>query len=337
MTAQAKGVLVIGEVASGGLAPITRELLSAAQPLAAGRGEERCVALLGGASDAAAQEVVACGANRVYRVSHPLLAEYQPEMWLAALEQTCRQVSPAIVLLGRTELGRELAPRLAFRLGAGLLQDCIEVSLDSAGRMVGKRPVYGGNVLATVACAGPPQVAAIRPKTYQPAAPDPSAKGEVLSLEVRLEPLMVRARIVETVKEAPTGVRLEDAKVVVSGGRGMGGAEGFRALEELARLLGGAVGASRPAVDAGWTPQANQVGLTGRSVTPELYFAVGISGASQHLAGCSGARTIVAINKDSGANIFREARYGLVGDWRQALPALVQALKELKVGQEARS
>ncbi|MDP3064820.1 MAG: electron transfer flavoprotein subunit alpha/FixB family protein, partial [Chloroflexota bacterium] len=260
------------------------------------------------------------------------------ELWLAALEQVCRQVAPAIVLMGRTELGRELAPRLAFRLGAGLLQDCVEVSLDSAGRMVGKRPVYGGNVIATVACVGQPQVATIRPKAYSPAAPDPSsARGEVSSLEVRLEPAMSCTKIVETVKEAPSGVKLEDARVVVSGGRGMGGADGFRVLVELAGLLGGAVGASRPAVDAGWAPQLLQVGLTGRSVTPELYVAVGISGASQHLAGCSSAKTIVAINRDSGANIFREARYGLVGDWRQALPAFIQALKEMKSGQEARS
>ena len=333
----AKGLLVMGEVASGGLAPITRELLSAARPLAAGRGEECCVALLGAVPDAAAQEAVAFGANRVFRVVHPLLGEYQPELWLAALEQACTQVAPAIVLMGRTELGRELAPRLAFRLGAGLLQDCIEVSLDSAGRMVGKRPVYGGNVIATVACVGQPQVATIRPKAYPSAAPDPSARGEVSSLEVQLEPAMSCTKIVETVKEAPSGVKLEDARVVVSGGRGMGGADGFLVLEELARLLGGAVGASRPAVDAGWAPQLLQVGLTGRSVTPELYVAVGISGASQHLAGCSSAKTIVAINRDSGANIFREARYGLVGDWRQALPAFIQALKEMKSGQEARS
>ncbi len=191
------------------------------------------------------------------------------------------------------------------------------------------RPVYGGNAVAVVSCEYTPQMAAIRPKAYEPLDADTSRQGQVISFPVELDDSQARSRVVDVVREEAAGIKLEDARVVVSGGRGLGGPDPFQELEELAKLLGGAVGASRAAVDAGWVPPSYQVGLTGKTITPDLYITVAISGASQHMAGCSGAKTIVAINRDAEANIFKEARYGVVGDWQQVIPALTEAVREL--------
>ncbi|GIX49671.1 MAG: hypothetical protein KatS3mg131_3882 [Candidatus Tectimicrobiota bacterium] len=231
------------------------------------------------------------------------------------------------MLLARTALGRELGPRLAARLGVSLLPDCVAVALDADGALLAERPVYGGNVLARLRSTTLPHMASLRPKAYAPLPPDPSRQGEVVPFEVDLDAVTPQVTVRQVVRHDTPGVKLEDARVVVAGGRGLGGPEPFRLLEELAGLLGGAVGASRAAVDAGWVPGHWQIGLTGKTVTPELYLAVGISGASQHLAGCAGARVIVAINKDPQAHIFRVARYGIVGDWQEVLPALLAALR----------
>jgi electron transfer flavoprotein alpha subunit len=190
--------------------------------------------------------------------------------------------------------------------------------------------VYGGNALATVTfSSADPQVVVLRGKTYEPLAPDATRKGDVVRVDISLEPSVVRVRHVETVRQEAADQRLEDARVVIAGGRGLGGPEPFEKLEELARLLGGAVGASRAVCDAGWLDHSYQVGLTGKTVTPDLYITVGVSGASQHMAGCSGAKNIVAINRDADANIFKEASYGVVGDWSKVLPAFIEAVGEL--------
>jgi electron transfer flavoprotein alpha subunit len=328
--ADAKGVLVLGEPASGGLGSTARELLAAARKLASDLGEELAIGLLGDAVEEAAQQAISHGADKVYAVTHPLLGRYQPDLYLSAMEALCREVNPSIVLIGRTNEGRELAPRLAFRLGVGLAQDCLEISADlSTRKMLANRPVYGGNALAVVSCDYTPQIASIRPKAYEPLEPDHSRQGQVVSFPVELDPSQALSQVVKVVREAAEGVKLEDARVVVSGGRGLGGPEPFQHLAELARLLRGAVGASRAAVDSGWVPVTYQVGLTGKTITPDLYITVAISGASQHMAGCSGAKVIVAINKDAEANIFKEARYGVVGDWREVIPALTEAVREL--------
>ena len=328
--ADATGVLVIGQVSAGGLDSTVAELLAAGRGLAGSLGEELSVALLGDSVDAPAQQAIAHGAERVYAVTSPLLSEYHADLYLSALNSLCREVSPRVVLVARTAEGRELAPRLAFRLGVGLAQDCLEVSVDESTKtMLVNRPGYGGNAIAAVSCEHTPQVAAIRPKAYEPAEMDSSRQGQVVSFPVDLDASLVRTRVVETVREEAEGVKLEDARVVVSGGRGLGGPDPFSGLENLAKLLGGAVGASRAAVDSGWVPPSYQVGLTGKSITPDLYITVAISGASQHMAGCSGAKCIVAINKDADANIFKDARYGVVGDWETVLPALTEAVREL--------
>ena len=328
--ADATGVLVIGQTSGDGLDSTAAELLAAGSTLAAALGEELSIGLLGDTLDAPAQQAIAHGADRVYAVNHPLLAEYQPDLYLAALDALCRDVNPRVALISRTTEGRELAPRLAFRLGVGLAQDCLEVSVDESSRsLLANRPVYGGNAVAVVSCEQTPQIAAIRPKAYEPSETDAGRQGQVVSFPVDLDASQARTRVVETVREESEGVKLEDARVVVSGGRGLGGPEPFAGLEDLAKLLGGAVGASRAAVDSGWVPSSYQVGLTGKAITPDLYITVAISGASQHMAGCSGAKCIVAINKDGDANIFKDARYGVVGDWERVLPALTEAVREL--------
>jgi electron transfer flavoprotein alpha subunit len=325
------GILVLGEIAEGRLHSVTAELLAAARGLSATLGEEVAVALPGGELDGLSSEAIAHGADRVYLVQDPLLAEPQNDSYLAAFEQVCRQVLPTIVLVGRTPMGKDVGPRLAFRLGVGVAQDSVQVGVDpESRRVVATRPVYGGNAMAKVAFPdGNPQVVVVRGKAYTPLEPDSSRRGEVSTIQTNLAPSSVKARVVERVKRESEGIRLEDARVVVSGGRGLGGPEPFRMLEELARLLGGAVGASRAACDAGWMDHSYQVGLTGKTVTPELYITVGISGASQHMAGCSGAKRIVAINKDADANIFKEASFGVVGDWKNVLPSFIETVREL--------
>ena len=240
------------------------------------------------------------------------------------------EANPGIILIARNNEGRELAPRLAFRLGVGLAQDCLEVSADAGtGRLLANRPVYGGSAIAVVSCTQTPQIAAVRPKTYEPLDADAGRSGQVVAFPVDIDASAAKTRVVDVVKEEAEGIKLEDARIVVSGGRGLGGPEPFSQLEELAGLLGGAVGASRAAVDSGWVPANYQVGLTGKTITPDLYITVAISGASQHMAGCSGSKAIVAINRDADANIFKEARYGVVGDWEKVIPALTETVREL--------
>ena len=324
------GVLVIAETVEGRLSPTTKEVLAAGRRVAGSLGQELAAALLGDGLEAATREAFSSGADKVYTVSNPLLEEVQVDLHVRALDALCRNVSPNVILLDRTLAGRDIAPRLAFRLGVGLAQDCLEVWIDAESkRLWANRPVYGGNAIATVACIDTPQVAAIRPRAYEPLEADDSRSGDVVPVEVELDTTLARTRVVEVVKQESEGIKLEDASIVVAGGRGLGGPEPFKDIEELARVIGAGVGASRAAVDSGWVPYGWQIGLTGKTITPDLYITVGISGASQHMAGCSGARTMVAINKDPEANIFKESRYGVVGDWAKVLPAFTEALRDL--------
>ncbi|MCE2403959.1 MAG: electron transfer flavoprotein subunit alpha/FixB family protein [Dehalococcoidia bacterium] len=325
----AKGVLIVGETADGELSSTSKEILAAGRALADSLGQELSIGVLGRDPGSVAEDAARHGADRVYAVAHSMLEEYHPDLYLAALESLARDVAPAVLLMGRTASGRDLAPRLAFRLSTGLAQDCLEVRVDESGSLLATRPVYGGNAMATVSCNGTPHMAAIRPKAYEPLDADDSRHAEVVDFAVELDASMARSRVVETVKEEAKGIKLEEAGIVVAGGRGLGGPEPFADLQELASVIGAGVGASRAAVDSGWVPPSFQIGLTGMTITPDLYITVGISGASQHMAGCSGAKVIVAINKDSEANIFKEARYGVVGDWKNILPGLTEALRDL--------
>ncbi len=328
--AAGRGVLIVGEAGNGHLSPTTAELLAAGRALLRSLEGELAAGLVGHDLATLAAEALAAGAERVYMVNDTLLQDAPADLCLSALAGLCQATTPEIILFARSAWGRELAPRLACRLGVGLLQDCLEVGIDpNGGRLTALRPVYGGNFLARVRCAASPQIAVLRSQAYEPLAPDPSRQGEVVAVPVTLDASQPRVRVARRVRHEHPGVSLTEARVVISGGRGLGGPEPFRDLEELAGMLRAAVGASRAAVDAGWVPGHWQVGLTGTTVTPELYLAVGISGASQHMAGCSGAKVIVAINTDAEAPIFREARYGVVADWRAVLPALMEAVRGL--------
>ena len=324
------GVLVVGELSGDDLHSITGELLAAGRGIGDAIGEAVGVALLNG-SDVAGQAAIAQGADTAYLVQDEVLADMQLDAQIAALEKVCTEVQPSTVLIGRTLSGRDVGPRLAFRLGVGLAQDCLQVSADGdSDRVVAVRPVYGGNALAKVTFPeANPQMVVLRAKAYEPLEADESRSGEVVIVNPNLDASVVKARLVETVTQESEGVRLEDAGIVIGGGRGLGGPEPFDQLEDLAKLLGGAVGASRAVCDAGWLDHSYQVGLTGKTITPDLYITVGISGASQHMAGCSASKNIVAINRDADANIFKSASFGVVGDWKNVLPSFIETVREL--------
>jgi electron transfer flavoprotein alpha subunit len=324
--ADAEEVLVLGERLEGQLTPITGEIIAAGRQLADDLGIGLACGLIGDGLDGAARTAVALGVDRVYVVDDPLLASFQPELYLEGLTKLCRAVNPRVLLMARTPIGRDVAPRLAARLGVPLVQDCLEVKIDaSTKQLLATRPVYGGNAMATVLCTQNPQFATVRPKVYKPLPAEDQRQGAVIPIAVELDAAMGKTKVVSVVKEEIEGVKLEEARIVVAGGRGLGGPEGFRPLQELANALGAGIGASRAAVDSGWVPYSWQIGLTGKTITPDVYITVGISGASQHIAGCSGAKCIVAINKDRDANIFRYARYGIVGDWQKLLGVMIEA------------
>ena len=325
-----KGVMVLGEVIDGNLSSISTELLGCGRKLADELGQELSTLLIGSAVSGCAQEAIAYGADKVYVVEDPLLGDYQADSYVAAAEKAAKEANPAILLLGQTEVGSDIAARLAFRLETAAVLDCVALEIDAdSKRLLQTKPVYGGNAQAIYMTDTDPQIATVRAKSMTPLAKDDSRQGEVVNIDAGLDASAIRTKVLDKVKEEVEGVKLEDAAVIVTGGRGIGGEEGFKELEELARMMKGAVGASRPACDNGWMPDKAQVGLTGKIVTPDLYIAVGVSGASQHMAGCSGSKTIVAINKDSEANIFRMAHYGVVGDWKKILPAFKEKIKEL--------
>jgi electron transfer flavoprotein alpha subunit len=272
-------------------------------------------------------ELISYGADKVYMVEDTQFEQYQPEGHALAIERVCRDVDPDVILLGHTLHGVDLAPRLTWRLKAGLATDCVEFRIDRKSKRVSAiRPVYGSKGLAVIRGTRP-LIATLRSKAVPTAEKDESRTGEILAVQVVLEPGALRIKYIERVKEETEGPKLEDAEVVVSGGRGLGQKENFAILEELASILGGVVGGSRAAVDNGWLPSSRQVGLTGTMVSPRLYVAIGISGATQHMAGCASSQCIVAINKDPDAPIFQRAHFGVVADYKQVLPKIIDLCK----------
>ena len=313
------GVLILAETENGAVSPITNELIGAAQRLNAG---PVSAVLIGSGVESAAAGVT--GVEKTYVVDDAALAQYTTDGFSAAAEAVAKQADPAVILMGQTNIGRDLGPALAFRLGTAVVMDTIALEYKD-GKLFGTRPAYGGNARAVNGFAGSPSVATVRPKSQ-----DAAEGGSAGAVEKVAFSGNVRAKVIDRKVATSEGVRLEDADVVVSGGRGLGGPEGFETIEALAKELGGAVGASRAVADLGWRPVAEQVGLTGKVVSPTLYIAVAISGASQHMAGCSGSKNIIAINKDADANIFKAARFGIVGDFKAVMPALLDAIKKVK-------
>lgn len=328
--AEYKGVMVYGDVVAGKLAAIATEGLGIGRKLADDLGQELAAVLVGSGVSGFAQEAIASGADKVYLVDDPLLKDYQTDSYVAVMERVVKQVMPQILIMGQTDMGRDLAPRLSFKLGTAVTMDCVELAIDpESKRLLQTKPVYGGNAQAVFISDTDPQMVTIRTKAMTPLEPDTSRKGEVINIDAGLEASAIRTKVLDKVVEEVEGIKIEDAEVVVAGGRGIGSAEGFKSLEELAKLLKGAVGASRPPCDNGWIADTVQVGLTGKIIAPEVYIAVAISGSSQHLSGCFGSKNIIAINKDPEANIFRQARFGVVGDWKKVLPAFTAKMKEL--------
>jgi electron transfer flavoprotein alpha subunit len=323
-----QGVAVYCEIKDDKILPIAAEGFGIGRKLADSLREDLSAIIIG--SKIMAQQAIAAGADKAYILDDAQLDDYQPDAYISALEKVLKQVKPQIVILGQTDSGRELAPRLACRLGTAATLDCVDLAIDSGTkRLLQTKPVYGGNAQAVMVTETDPQIVTIRTKAFTALAPDAARKGEVVNISVELDSSVIKAKILNRVIEEVAGIKLEDAVVVVAGGRGIGSVDGFKQLDELAKFLKGAVGASRPACDNNWISDTAQVGLTGKIIAPEVYIAVAISGSSQHMSGCSGAKTIIAINKDKEANIFRYARYGVVGDWKKVLPAFTQKLKEL--------
>ncbi len=323
----ARNILVIGELDGGALSSTTAELVGGASRLA--DGGQVSVTLTGAGASGQADAAFAAGADRAFVNDDATYDDFRSDQWVGAAEQAIDQSAPDVILIAQSIVGRDLGPRLAFRRDTAVAMDCVSIE-DSGGAFKATRPCYGGNAQATYAFATSPAIATVRAKSQEPLDPPrDGAGGEVVELSGAGES---RAEIVGREAAVAEGLQLQDAPVVVSGGRGLGAPEGFEMVEQLAEAIGtdkAAVGSSRAACDLGWYPPSQQVGLTGKVVTPDLYIAIAISGASQHMAGCSGSKTIIAINKDPEANIFKAARYGIVGDYKEVLPPLIEAVKNL--------
>jgi electron transfer flavoprotein alpha subunit len=305
------------------------DLLGGARKIAAGLNCRVSASVIGGeAIEGCVETLAAYGAHKVYLCTDGALEQYNPELYLSAFQTVCRLADPRIVLFVSDTAGRELAPRLAYRQQTGIMTDCIRVEVDEGGGLTVYKPVYGGKAIAEIK-AEPVQVITIRQKCFEPMEKDEGKTAETVVVAPDLSGLGSRVKLVEFAEEKAAGPRLEEARVIVSGGRGIGGKEPFDELEKLAGLLDGAVGSSRAAVDAGWVPPSYQVGQTGKIVGPDLYLAIGISGASQHLAGISRSKCIVAVNKDQEAPIFRIAHFGIVDDYKTILPEMMRQVEKM--------
>jgi electron transfer flavoprotein alpha subunit len=320
----AQGVMIFAEIADGKLASIAKEMLGVGRKLADALGEPLLAAMPGSGVQEAAQEAIHHGADTVCTAESPALEKYQTASYTTAMAQIVEQAAPSILLLGLSDNGRDLGPRLAFRLRTGLASDCVDLAINADTKLLeATRPVSGGNAMATVVIENTrPQMATVRAKTMEPAAADASRQGTVEAVTVNIDAASLPVKIVERVKA--------ESEIVISGGRGLKGSDDFYGiLEPCVKLLGGAMGATRAAVDEGWVPTQMQVGLTGKIVSPKLYIACAISGAAQHMAGCGYSKTIVAVNRDPDAPIYQRANIGVVGDYKKVMPAFQKKCEEL--------
>lgn len=327
-----RGVFVFAEQHEGQLRTCTLELLGAGRKLADTLEQELAAVLPGDGVEGLCQDLVAHGADKVYLADHPSLELYQTESYTAVLTAVISKYKPSIFLFGATTTGRDLAPRLASRVNTGLTADCTKLDIEvETGLLLQTRPAWGGNIMATIKTANHrPQMATVRPNVMKKPAPDMGREGKIIHIPVNLHPKGIKARVVEVIKSRDWSVQIEEAEIVVAGGRGLQNAENFKLVESLAETLGAAVGASRPVVDSGWKSHPHQVGQTGKTVQPKIYIACGISGAVQHRVGMEAADMIIAINKDPDAPIMRIADYAVVGDLFQVVPELVREIKSRK-------
>lgn len=325
-----RGVWVFAEQRSGKAASVTYELLGEGRKLADELNVELS-AILFGASQEEAKELIRWGSDKVYFCDDPIFERFNDEPYSQLLSFLIHTYKPEIVLAGATPIGRSFIPRVAARLRTGLTADCTSLSIDKETRnLLQVRPAFGGNIMATILCPNTrPQMATVRPRVMKRGEYKENKKGEII--HVKAEDIYSRTKVIDTIREvSDVAVNLQEANVIVAGGRGLGSEKGFELLKELAELIDGAIGASRAAVDEGWISYRHQVGQTGKTVCPRLYIACGISGAVQHLVGMQSSDIVVAINKNPDAPIFNVATYGIVGDLFEVIPLLIKKIKDAK-------
>jgi electron transfer flavoprotein alpha subunit len=330
--AEYNGVWVFAEQVGGQVRNVVHELLGQGRLLADALGQELAGVIIGAQVAGLAKEIFASGADKVYVVEGLEFSRYNTDAYTITLTDLIKTYKPSVVLMGATNDGRDLGPRVAARVGTGLTADCTNLGIDEAtGLVAWTRPAFGGNIMATILCPEHrPQMGTVRPKVFKKPEADFSRTGVAVRVTSKVKAADLRTKLVDLIRVCTASCKLEEAEIIVSGGRGLCKPENFALIEDLAQVLGGAVGASRAAVDAGWKPALHQVGQTGKTVGPKVYFACGISGAIQHLAGMSSSDIIVAINKDPDAPIFKVANYGIVGDVLEILPALTAEFKKIK-------
>ena len=326
-----KGVWVFGEQKKGAVQSVVYELIGKGRELANDLGVELACILIGDGVEGKVQELFWRGVDKVYLVEHPKVKNYMDEPYTEIIVELVKEFKPEVLLYGATSIGRSLASRVAVKLYTGLTADCTGLAIDKEKRLLLQtRPAFGGNIMATILCENyRPQMSTVRHKVFKEAPVDKARRGQVIKKSYPEGIYDSRTKLLEIKEEETATVNLTEADIIVSGGRGLGKPENFKIIEDLAKVLGGAVGASRSAVDAEWIPYSHQVGQTGKTVCPKIYIACGISGQIQHLAGMSSSDIIVAINKDPQAPIFSVATYGIVGDLNEVVPALTQKFKEV--------
>ncbi len=321
-------LLVVIEVRDGKVKKSSLEALCEARRKAEEMGNEAAAAIIGSGLDSLASETAGYGASKVYLLDHPLLAAYSAQSYARVLSGLAKELSPQAIFLSATSLGKDLAPRLAAALGVSLASDCTRLSVVD-GKLEFTRPIFAGKAFLSIRLKSFPQIASLRPNVF-PLGQFEQSGAEVIKKEVAIDSGWIKGQVKEIIREKGGEIDVTEAEVIVSGGRGMKGPENFELLRDLAAVIPrSAVGASRSAVDSGWIGHQHQVGQTGKTVSPNLYLAFGISGAIQHLAGMSSSKVIVAVNKDPEAPIFKVADYGIVGDLFQVIPALKEELKKL--------
>lgn len=325
-----KDVMIFAEQREGKTAAVSFELLGAGRKLADELGAE-LIAVLLGADESEANELIRWGADRIYLCTDPRLLKFNDDPYADILSKMINEQKPSIVLAGATPVGRSFIPRVAARVRTGLTADCTSLEIDKETRnLLQVRPAFGGNIMATILCPDyRPQMATVRPRVMKRGEYDKDRTGEIVN--ITFDELTARTKVLDTVKEvSEISVNLHEAEFIIAGGRGAGGEKGFKLLEDLASAIGGVVGASRAAVDEGWISYSHQVGQTGKTVNPKIYIACGISGAVQHLVGMQSSDIIIAINKNPEAPIFNVATYGIVGDMFEIVPLLTKNIREIK-------
>jgi electron transfer flavoprotein alpha subunit len=329
LSAGHQGVWVFAEQRESILKSVAFELLAKGRELADTLKTDLCAVCMGNEIEKVDQ-LIAYGADKVYLVESPELAGNDEDLLTRQLIEMVKQYKPEIVLAGATALGRSFIPRVASVLETGLTADCTGLDIDLEQKLLRQtRPTFGGNIMATILCLSKrPQMSTVRPRVFKKGAPDASRKGQIIKLDFKKESITSRTKLLGFIEDVTEKIKLDEADIIVSGGRGLGKPENFTLISELAQCLGAALGSSRPPVDEGWIPYSHQVGQTGKTVCPKLYIACGISGSVQHMAGMGTSDTIVAINTDPNAPIFQIATYGIVGDLFKVVPLMIEKLKK---------